>query len=162
MTQPLLIMLCTDKGSITVRINGSKHSCTVLNGLNYMARLFDSFVPRWPWWPNQSCASLLSSSSIYYWLIYNVCKSDPSGNRLKVPFAVTRHILSGLDNGSSEYINLRPIHGPRDKSIFFLEYYAPCVRYLIDFLCIILRYNEHFMRRKCIYLDWRTVQQNIL
>ena len=48
-------------------------------------------VPRWPWWPNQSCAILLSSSSIYHWLIYNVCKSDTSRNRLKVPFAVTHH-----------------------------------------------------------------------
>ena len=25
---------------------------------------------------------------------YNVCKSDTSGNRLKVPFAVTRHIYT--------------------------------------------------------------------
>ena len=38
---------------------------------------------------------------------------------------------------------------PRDKSILFLEYYAPCIRYLIDFLCIIV-YNDHFTRRKCI------------
>ena len=41
------------------------------------------FVPRWP---NQSCVSLLSSSSIYYWLAFNVCKSDTRGSRLKVPF----------------------------------------------------------------------------
>ena len=47
----------------------------------------DSFVPRWP---NQSCVSLLSSSSIYYWLAFNVCKSDTRGSRLKVPFAVKR------------------------------------------------------------------------
>ena len=39
----------------------------------------DSFVPRWP---NRSCVSLLA---------FNVCKSDTSGSRLKVPFAVTRH-----------------------------------------------------------------------
>ena len=50
---------------------------------------FDSFVPKWPNW---SCASLLSSSSIYYWLVHNVCKSDTSGTRLKVPFAVRHHI----------------------------------------------------------------------
>ena len=64
-----------------------------------MARLFHSFVLRWPWWPIKSYMSLLSSSSIYYWLIYNVCKSDTSGNRLKVPFAVTRHILPSLSSG---------------------------------------------------------------
>ena len=51
--------------------------------------IFDSFVPKWPNW---SCASLLSSSSIYYWLASNVCKSDTSGSRRKVPFAVTHHI----------------------------------------------------------------------
>ena len=48
----------------------------------------DYFVLRWP---NQSCVSLLSSSSIYYWLAFNVCKSDTRGSRLKVPFALTRH-----------------------------------------------------------------------
>ena len=37
-------------------------------------------------------ASFSSFSSIYYWLTSNVCKSDTSGSRLKVPFAVTRHI----------------------------------------------------------------------
>ena len=44
-------------------------------------------------WPNQSCASLLSSSSIYYWAASNVCKPDTSGSQLKVPFAVTGHIF---------------------------------------------------------------------
>ena len=43
----------------------------------------DSFVPRWP---NQSCVSLLSSSSIYYWLAFNICKSDTRGSRLKSTF----------------------------------------------------------------------------
>ena len=52
------------------------------------ASRFDSFVPKWPNW---SCASLLSSSSIYCWLASNVYKSDTSGSRLKVPFAVTHH-----------------------------------------------------------------------
>ena len=85
MTQSPLIMLCTDNGSM-----GQTHSSTVLNDW-IMVWQACSFVPRWPWWPNQSCASLLSSLSIYYWLIYNICKSDTSGNRLKVPFAVTRH-----------------------------------------------------------------------
>ena len=42
----------------------------------------DSFVPR----PNQSCVSLLSSSSIYYWLAFNVCKSDTRGSRLRSTF----------------------------------------------------------------------------
>ena len=56
-----------------------------------MTPLFDSFVLRWP---TQSCASVLSSSSIYHWLTSNVCKSDTSGSRLKVPFAVTRHMCA--------------------------------------------------------------------
>ena len=74
---------------LQIKINGSKHS-TVLNGLSYgMAHLFDSFVPRGP---NQSCVSLLSSTSVYYWLVSYVCKSDTSGSRPKVPFAVTRNI----------------------------------------------------------------------
>ena len=37
-------------------------------------------------------ASLSSCSSIYYWLASNVGKSDASGSRSKVPFAVTCHI----------------------------------------------------------------------
>ena len=45
----------------------------------------DSFILRWP---NQSCLSLLSSSSIYYWLASNVCKSDTSESWLQLPFAV--------------------------------------------------------------------------
>ena len=44
---------------------------------------------------------------------------------------------------------LRRIHSPRDKSILFFENYAPCICYLIDFLCIIC-YNDHFTWRKCI------------
>ena len=48
----------------------------------------DSFIPGLP---NQGCVSSLSSSSIHYWLALNVCKSDTSGSRLKVPFAVRRH-----------------------------------------------------------------------
>ena len=47
------------------------------------ASRFDSFVPRWL---NQSCANLVSPSSIYYWLASSVCKSDTCGSRLKVPF----------------------------------------------------------------------------
>ena len=55
-----------------------------------MIRLFDSYVPRWL---NQGCASLLSSSNIYYSLASNVCKSDTSGRGFKVPLAVMHHIL---------------------------------------------------------------------
>ena len=54
-----------------------------------MARWFDSFVLRWP---NQRCASLSSSSSIYYWSVSDVCKSDTSGSRIKVTFAVMHPI----------------------------------------------------------------------
>ena len=44
MTQPPVIMPCTDKGSM---VQSTVSDSTVLNGLNYgMARLFDSFVPR--------------------------------------------------------------------------------------------------------------------
>ena len=46
---------------------------------------------------------------------------------------------------------------PRDKNIFFLEYFAPCACYLIDFLCIIY-YNDHFTRRKCISSGADTVK----
>ena len=41
---------------------------------------------------DQSCISLLYSSSIGYQLVYNVYESDTSAGRLKVPFAVTGHI----------------------------------------------------------------------
>ena len=53
------------------------------------ASRFDSFIPRWQ---NQNCASLLSSSSIYFWLASNVYESDTSGSQLKVHFAVMHHI----------------------------------------------------------------------
>ena len=59
---------------------------------------------------------------------------------------------------------MKPIHQfilPWDKSIYFLEYYAPCLGYLIDFLCIIC-YNDHFMRSKCIYVDWIKYLKKIL
>ena len=36
-----------------------------------------------------STVSLLSSSSVGYRLVYNVCESDTSAGRPKVPFAVT-------------------------------------------------------------------------
>ena len=42
----------------------------------------------------------------------------------------------------------RPVHSPRDENIFFLEYYAPCVCYLIDFLCLKC-YNDHFTVFSC-------------
>ena len=51
-----------------------------------MARLFDSFVLRWH----------NLSSSIYYWLASNVCKSDTGGSQRKVPFAVTHHTLCSV------------------------------------------------------------------
>ena len=56
-----------------------------------MVHLFDSFVMRWP---NSSCSSLLSSSSIYYWLASNVFKPDTSKGRHKVPNVFTPHICS--------------------------------------------------------------------
>ena len=49
-----------------------------------------------------SCASWLSSSSIYYSLASNVCKPDTSGGRLKVPFAVTHHIYYQISWGRSQ------------------------------------------------------------
>ena len=55
------------------------------NDLLIIIKIANSFDPRWP---NQSCMSLLSSSSIHYWLASNVCKSDTSGSRLKVPFVI--------------------------------------------------------------------------
>ena len=82
---PPLTMLCTDKGSMV-----QAQYCSEWTEFLWHASSFDSFVPKWP---NQNSASLLSSLSIYHWLASNVCKSDTSGSWLKVPFAVTRHIL---------------------------------------------------------------------
>ena len=43
---------------------------------------------------DQSCVSLSSSSSIDYWLIYNVCESNTSAGRPDhgVPFAVMQDL----------------------------------------------------------------------
>ena len=48
-------------------------------------------------------------------------------------------VLQGNSGATSKGAALlRPVHSPRDKNIFFLGYYAPYVRYLIDFLYIII------------------------
>ena len=79
-------MLCTDKGSMV--------QSTVLFWMDWVTVWHACSIPLFQddydeqTWVEQVYYPL---PSIYYWLIYNVCKSDTSGNRLKVPFAVTRH-----------------------------------------------------------------------
>ena len=113
-TQSLLIMLCTNKGSMV-----QAQSCFEWTSYG-MARLFDFFVMRWP---NSSCASLLSSSCIYHWLASNVCKPDTSGGRLQVPFAVTHHIYA-------VYYNLHLFDCDIGSQIFVFHFLIYCSPWL--------------------------------
>ena len=108
MTQLPLIMQCTHKGSMV-----RAQYCSEWTGLGYgMARLFDSFVPRWLiqtqpllcigfGQAGQGPELCEFTTLLKFSLLIGFWKSDTSGSQLKVPFAVTYHkfIMHNLQIG---------------------------------------------------------------
>ena len=78
-------MLCTDKGSMV-----QAQYCSEWTELWYgtLVRFLCHEMTQ------PELCELIIVSKYYYWFASNVCKPDTSGSRLKVPFAVTRHIYS--------------------------------------------------------------------